>query len=478
MRAVIRRTKATLVPLARRSFNSPVGWSLSLNFVRLGYGLFLLPLLLRLLPKVDLGMYYVFLSLNGIVAVLDLGFAPTIGRFVSYAMGGAKKLSAHGLADEPPHGEPNYPLLWELLVTARVFYGYVMLASFVLLGIFGSFVVWQKVGDTSSIPMTWAAWGVAVMAAATEIYFNVWNVFLRNLNQVLAATRISLIAYGVRLVLACLLLLCGAGLLALPVASLLSSLLIRNLSRAECMRLLPESQRPERVDWRAHFATIWPNSWRLGLYFGGAYLSTNANVILCSTVFGLQANADYGLSLQIINIASGMAAVWTAVKWPLMGQLIAQQKIDKLRQVLWPRLWLQVVTFIFMSAAAITIGPLFVHYISRDKEMLPTSWMILLAINGLLEGHCSVWNTLISMWNRLPMLWPSLATNIVGLGLNIVFTQLPHAQPGWLVLGPLLASAVLNYWFWPSHGARTLRLSWFQFLRYGLNQKNSAVGGS
>jgi hypothetical protein len=214
------------------------------------------------------------------------------------------------------------------------------------------------------------------------------------------------------------------------------------------------------------------------LYFGGAYLSTNANVILCSTVFGLQANADYGLSLQIINIASGMAAVWTAVKWPLMGQLIAQQKIDKLRQVLWPRLWLQVVTFIGMSAAAITIGPPFVHYVSRDKEMLPTAWMVLLAINGLLEGHCSVWNTLISMWNRLPMLWPSLATNIVGLGLNIVFTQLPDAQPGLLVLGPLLANAALNYWFWPSHGARTLRLSWFQFLRYGLNQKKWAIGGS
>src|SRR5438034_376535 len=118
MRRVIWRTKAALVPLARRSFNSPVGWSLSLNFVRLAYG---------------------------------------------------------------------------------------VLATFVLLGTFGSFVVWQKVGDTSSIPITWAAWGVTVVAAASEIYLNVWNVFLRNLDQVLVATRISLIAYGLRLVLACLL---------------------------------------------------------------------------------------------------------------------------------------------------------------------------------------------------------------------------------------------------------------------------------
>src|SRR5436190_7715301 len=384
MHRVIWRTKAALALLARRSYNSAVGWSLSLNFVRLAYGVFLLPLLLRLLPKTDFGMYYLFLSLNAIVTVLDLGFSPTVGRFVSYAMGGAKKLSPQGLNTEPPHGAPNYPLLWELLVTARVFYGFVVLAAFVLLGSFGSFVIWQKVAETSSISLTWTAWGITVLAAAADIYFNFWNVFLRNLKQLLVATRISLIAYGLRLVLACLLLLGGAGLLALPVASLATSLLIRNLSRTKCLRLLAECPPPERVEWRAHFRTIWPNSWRLGLYFGGAYLSTSANVVLCSTIFGLEATANYGLSLQSINIASGMAAVWTAVKWPLVGQLIAQQNIDKLRQVLWPRLWLQIVSFVLLSSFAIIVGPLFVHYVSRDKEMLSTAWMILLAVNGLL----------------------------------------------------------------------------------------------
>jgi O-antigen/teichoic acid export membrane protein len=453
--------------LVRRLSNSTVVWSWAFNFLRLASGVLLLPLLLLLLSKPDLGMYYVFLSLNGIILVLDLGFSPSIGRFIGYAMGGAKRLKAFGMVEDEVHGEPNRTLLWELLLTGRIFYRFVAVAAAVLLGLPGSLMVMQKVGETSSPQLTWVAWGVSVAAVAAETYFNVWNVFLRSINQVLTATRISMLAYFLRLVLACILLWAGWGLLSLPAASLATSLIIRHFSRHYCLKALAACPRPEHVDWRAHFRIIWPNSWRLGLYFAGAYLSTNGNVLLCSGFLGLAATANYGLSLQIINIVSGMAAVWTHVKWPLIGQLVAKQNIETLRRLLWPRLWLQMGTYVVLATGAIVFGPFLVRLVGSDKELLPAAWLVLLAVNGLLEAHCSVWNTLISMWNELPMLWPSLATNAVSLGLNLLFVQLPGAHAGLLVLGPLLASAALNYWFWPRYGARMLKLSWFGFLRYG-----------
>jgi Na+-driven multidrug efflux pump len=197
-------------------------------------------------------------------------------------------------------------------------------------------------------------------------------------------------------------------------------------------------------------------------------------VLLCAGVFGLEASYKYGLSLQIINIATGMAGVWTLVKWPFVGQLITRGDIDGLRRLLWPRIWLQLLTFALLATAAITLGPFLIRFIKSDKEMLPLFWMSLLALNGLLETHCSVWNTLISMWNKLPMLWPMLATHAIGLSLNLVFVHMSNAHPGMLVLGPLLASAALNYWFWPGYGARTLKLSWFEFLRYGLVRNRPA----
>jgi hypothetical protein len=125
-----------------------------------------------------------------------------------------------------------------------------------------------------------------------------------------------------------------------------------------------------------------------------------------------------------------------------------------------------------LATGIILIAPPLIHIVSRDKQMLSLPWLCLLALNGLLDTHLTAWNTLISLWNRLPMLWPSLATNATALALNLILAQLPHSQAGFLVLGPLIAGALFNYWFWPRYGARTLGLSWQDFLGYSFRHKH------
>lgn len=461
--------------ITARLANSTVVWSWGFNFLRLASGLLLLPLLLRLLPGPEFGMYYIFLSLNGIVAVLDLGFSPTIGRFVTYAMAGAQRITAQGISEDQPHGAPNYPLLWELLGTAKVFYGFLVIATLLLLGTVGTYMVGVHVHETASPNFTWLAWGASVAAICAETYFNVWNMFLRSMNQVLTATRIYFVAYGLRLVMACILLVNGWGLLSLPLSSLITAFIVWNFSKAKCLKALGPAPAVRHVDWKAHFRTIWPNSWRLGLYFGGNYLLGITNQNLCAYMFGLEAGGVYGFSVQVISIVGGMAGVWTLVKWPLLGQFIAARNLEALRRILWSRLWLQVISYAGLVLAAILLGPVLISLIRSDKQMLPLLWMALLATNGVLEAHCSVWNTMISMWNQLPMLWPSLITNAVALLLNISLVLLPDAHPGYLVLGPLLAGVAFNYWYWPGYGARMIASTWTRFLGYGLRMKGLDV---
>ncbi len=461
--------------LVRRLSASTVAWSLAFNCLRLALGVLLLPALLRVLSTPDLGMYYLFLNLSGIVLVLDVGFSPTVGRFVNYAMGGATSLTAQGVTEGGTTGTPNYPLLWDLLRTARVFYRYLALAIIAVLGTFGTWIVWLKAGDTSSPCLTWAAWGVTILAVAAETYFNYWNAYLRNINRVLEAVKTAMLAYSVRLAIALALLLAGGGLLSLPIASLVSSILIRDLSKRQCLKALP-AQPPEAVDWRAYFKIIWPNSWRLGLYLASIYLSTNANGLLCSTVLGLEANARYGLSLQIMNIVLGLASVWISVKWPLIGQLVAQRDRNPLRQVLWSRLWLQLGTFVMLAAMVVLAGPALIHLVGKDKQMLPLMWLVFVMVYGVFEVHYNTWGTFIIFWNELPMLWPSLATNAAALAVNVMLVHLPGASAGLLVVGPFVAGAAFTYWFWPRYAARSfLGLGWFQFMVHGFNRKQPAA---
>jgi len=457
--------------LGQRALRSTVAWSWGFNFLRLASGLLLLPLLLRLLSKPDLGMYFAFLNLFAATTVLDFGIGPTLGRFVSYAMGGATRLVAQGLAEAEPHSAPNFTLVWELLATARAVYRMLAAAMLILLGSLGSLLVWHKVAETSSPTLTWIAWAVCVLSAACDLYFSFWNSFLRSLNQVLASVRIMVLAYALRLALGCGLLLAGGGLLSVPVATLTTSLLIFALSRRACLRFLPASQRPAQVFWRKHFATLWPNTWRLGVYFTGVYLSTHASGLICVGVLGLEANASYGLSFLVVTLISGLATVWTQVKWPLIGQLVSRRDVPTIRRVFWPRLWLMGASYVGLATAALLLGPHLLVWMGSGRTLLPAFWFALLALNGLLEQNVSNWSTLIALGNRLPMLWPTLAASVAGLYLNLVLVGAPGTGASILALGPLLAGLVFNYWYWPRFGARTLGLSWLEFMGYGFRRR-------
>ena len=69
--------------MLRRVWNSAVFWSFGVTALRTGGFLFILPLIVRTLPPEELGYWYVLLGLVQAASLLELGFAPTIGRFAS-----------------------------------------------------------------------------------------------------------------------------------------------------------------------------------------------------------------------------------------------------------------------------------------------------------------------------------------------------------------------------------------------------------
>ena len=444
--------------------NSAVVWSWGLNALKLSLGLILLPLVLRKLPTAELGMYYVLLSLTAITNLVDFGFAPTIARFVSYAMGGAKTIQAQGVARAGDSTSPNYRLLWELLQTTRTLYRFLTLALLVVLGIWGTYVVELRIHETASPALTRLAWAVTLVGALWEIYSNWWEVFLRSMNEVVTAARIAVLATAIRLILAALLLICGWGLLSLPVATLVTNLIQRQLARRRCLGLLAGQPAPEKVDVKQNLAILWPNSWRMGVYCVGGYLTLNANTAICLQLLGLDANARYGLSSQVLGIAAGMAWVWTLVKWPVVGQQLARHDFQAIQRVLRPRLWLQNVSFFAMAGFLILWGAPLLERFGSGKQLLPPVWFGLLALNSLLEMQYTFWGTAIFLGNRFPFLWYSVASNLLSLLLSLGLIHFSSLGLGALVLGPLISGCLFNYWYWPLYGARFMGTTLFRFL--------------
>ena len=463
--------------LVVRLRSSAVAWTWLFHGLRLASGLLLLPLVLNFLSKPEVGMYYVLLSLAALVPVIDFGFGPTIGRFITYAMGGAQSIQAQGVAELTPEAQsaraakrPNYKLLWELLVTMRTLYRYLSLVLLVVLGAWGTYTVELGVHQTPSPLLVRLAWGATLLTAVFDIYANWWVVYLRSMNEVLAAAKIALLATVVRLVLAASLLLAGAGLLSLPLGTFVGSLIQRLLARRVCLRLLPTEEAPERVDPRKHLRIIWPNTWRTGVQFLSGYLTVNANMAICLHAFGLSASQVYGLSVQLVTFINGIAAVWTAVKWPLIGQYLAQHDYAGVKRVLRPRVWLQDITFLISCAVLLWAGPFLLAHFGGGKQMMSANWVMLLMLNSFLEMQFIIWGTVLFTENCMIYLWPTVATNVLSLALSLLLVQFTTLGFGGLVLGPLAAGMIFNYWYWPFYVARRLGTSFPRLMFVGVQR--------
>jgi O-antigen/teichoic acid export membrane protein len=295
-----------------------------------------------------------------------------------------------------------------------------------------------------------------LVASVWEIYAGWWNVYLRGMDAVLLSARQSALAQVLKLVIACALLPLGGGLLSVPIATLVAYVVQRSLSRREVLRRLGHPQ-AQHIQLAANklFATLWPNSWRIGVQFLSNYFASYANTLIAGAVFGLGASGRYGFSLQLVSIASGMAAVWTAVKWPAIGKAQITRDYATMRRLLWPRVWLQCLTYMALALGVVVVLPALLDWAKSDKNLLPTPWLALLMLAGFLELHFSMWGTLISTENRTPFVWPIVITNFASFLLVLALLRFTQLGLGAFVVAPIVTGWCCNYWRWPMEGARS-----------------------
>jgi Na+-driven multidrug efflux pump len=167
-----------------------------------------------------------------------------------------------------------------------------------------------------------------------------------------------------------------------------------------------------------------------------------------------------------------MAAVWFTVKRPLIGQYLARHDLAAVRQILWPRLWLQNLTFLFLAAGVVLCGSLLLQWVGGGKEILSMGWLAILMLYAFLYLQFVTWGTLMATGNNLAYMWPTVATNVLSLMLSLLLVHFTTLGLGALVLGPLLAGVLFNFWYWPAYAAKDIGTTLSHFLFLGPKSKS------
>ena len=438
-----------LFALSRRITSSAVAWSFLVTALRTGGAVLVLPLILRLLPTEQLGMWYVFGSIGSFAALLDVGIGPMATRVAGYFWAGAKRVQAFGIhagEENAPDGQPNYSGLRDLAATLRRYYKFLGVSVFLVMFFGGGAWVWYKSRGLGSQTTIRGAYLIWCLAALLNFTGDLWPYLLSGIGEVLKAQQILFASLVVYYTFAAAGLLLGTRLLALVGANLLMGLVMRQAGRWILQKQLAAGGGASGGEYRPELLkTIWPNAWRLALVSLGAFLIVQANTLICSAFLGLKAAASYGLTMQVVMLISGLSTTWVLVKMPLINQLRAQHRNLEIADLFARRVRLSLITYALGALGFLLIGPWFLTWLHSKTHWIPTGPLILLLVTQMLEMHHALYGSLVLSENRNPFLRPALASGVMIVALSCFLT--PRIGLYGMILSAAVVQAAFNNWW-------------------------------
>jgi O-antigen/teichoic acid export membrane protein len=440
--------------LVQRISRSAISWSLIAAALRFGSALLLLPLILWRIPSDELGLWYVFISLGALAALMDLGFAHSVTRSAGYLWAGSRTLLPFGIDLADPlldtdttgraiHLQPNFPMLSNLVASLRVYYLAAGGLLLLLLSTAGGAWIWHKsVGLTNaqSIRLAFLAYAISVSLGFAN---SLWASLLAGINAVKEAQQITAVCLLAYFCLAAAGLLAGLGVWALVIGTIVAGFTERLIGRTFFYRLVP--LRSGKFDFSV-LRVLWPNAWRTAAVGFGAFMIFQANTLICSAFLDLRTTASYGLSLQAVTLLVGVSSIWVRVRLPTINHLRAQGMVERIPAIFRPRIVFALLTFGAGAAALLLLGRPLLELLNARTQLLPAALLATLLLIQLLEMHHSLYGELVYSENVNPFMKPALLSGGAIIILSVLLT------PRFGVWGMLLASGLVQLCFnnwWP-----------------------------
>lgn len=197
-------------------------------------GLVLMPVLLRNLPKEQVGIWLLLGQSWAVLGILDLGFGVTLTRRIAIAKGKS------GGSPDTPLTPASLAEIADLVAAGRRVYRFMAAGVFVVSWCLG-FVYLRHLELQSISHLTvWTAWTILCACQALTVWASVWTNLLQGVGYVgwdaLFATAIN----GVTLLGQIIAVMSGRGIVALAVIATLGALAQRGILRSFAFRQRPE----------------------------------------------------------------------------------------------------------------------------------------------------------------------------------------------------------------------------------------------
>jgi O-antigen/teichoic acid export membrane protein len=449
--------------LARRDFY----WGYAAQGMNIGLGLIMMPIVVRYMSTVDVGLWFVFTTMASLAQLLELGFQPTLSRNVAYVYAGVQKLTAFGL-QEIDNSTFNVALLGNLVAVSRWIYRWISFSAALVLLVGGTFYINTLLPKHSDFLAVYAGWFTFVLGNIINFYYGYLNAMLMGRGDVTAANKVVIASRSVQVLVGAGMVIAGFGLLGLGLASLLSTIISRILAR----RYVFSQHHPEMNNLvsnadeaRDLVKVIWYNASRFGIVLIGVFLIWRANTLIAASRLGLADAASYGLAIQVFFLLNTIATVPFNLTLPHLNALRAQGKQEQVYQSFSTLLITALLIYSIVSLMILLYGNFFLSLIGSSTKLpntLVLSGMVVVFLLEINHGTCA---NFITTGNHIPFIKASILTGICIVTVSIVFA--PIFGIAGLVMAQGLVQVIYNNWKWPKEVGKIFNVSYFKIITDG-----------
>lgn len=444
-------------------------WNYIAIFFNMGTGVIVLPLILHFLSAEEIGLNYLMLTISSMVALIDFGFSPQIGRNITYALSGAKRVEREGLHDEA-NADPNYRLLSTVIQAAKFIYRRLSIVVLVLMLTLGTYYIHHVTHGFQDVNNSLLIWIVFCISNYFNIYFIYYRSLLTGSGKIYESS-VSIILSKLTYIITCgVLVFCGFGLISVVVANMLAPLVLFAYSHIMFYTPQMKAQLPSDIkkeETSEAISGIWYNAKKLGINSLGSFAILKLNLFLVGLFLPLSVVGSFGILTQVVPTLSGVA---TALFYSYQPQIASLQVVhDKVE--ITRKLSITVVVFwlimIFGGAALVLLLPWVLQLIGSNAEVPPMLISILYLIVMTLEGNHTIFSTVIVTANKVPFVKAGLLSGaLIGvlMYLSLRFTSLDLLG---VVLAQGLVQLAYNNWKWPKYVLDDLKVNAFTFVQQG-----------
>lgn len=405
--------------------------------------LILMPVLFRFLAPDELGVWFLLSGAGAFVAVLDLGFSPTLTRHIAFALGKADRGEA----------EPQNEVA-DLIASSRTVYRWLSLTVFVIAWPAGIAYLHALDLRPALHESAWLAWTVLCAGHAVTLWSGIVGCILTGLGDVGWESLLTSVTFAATVAGNIIVLSLGAGLVGLALVWLVAELVRRGLGWMMIRRRHPILfAQPGTRNRQLVREMLVPTRQKFLLNAGGLATSKSQTYIV-AWMLSASAVPNLAAALMLFNQAAILPLSLIQSAAPFISRASrARDPQGTRRLALRAAGWSSLLALVFCGGVLLFGRPLLDLWLGPGHYLGP--WiMLLIGLAVFLETHQGAWGQLAQALGRVPWrIW--LVLGIASVVAMLVGGRLDGLRG--LCIGRVLPGLTLGAWILPRLALRELQ---------------------